>query len=171
MLGCLSYPPSSYQWVNQRADTNRDFISKSYFFLFFPLSPFHRLSLFFFPRSWSSQLLSLSFYSLPDLLYSRVGYSCVQREVCVIGKAGKGTFIERPPFLVLHRFTCYVRSWIPGSPSVPLSAPPHRTLVDFSSEVPLFERVGRVLRWPWRKPVAVAVSFMEKNCRFNIVSY
>lgn len=120
--------------------------------------------------SRSSQLFSLSLYSLPDLLCSRVGYSCVQREVCVIGKAGKGTFIERPPFLVLHRFTCYVRSWIPGSPSVPLSAPPHRTLVDFSSEVPLFERVGRVLRWPWRKPVAVAVLFVEKNCRFNIVT-
>lgn len=28
-------------------------------------------------------------------------------EVCVIGEAGKGTFIERPePFLGLHRFTC-----------------------------------------------------------------
>lgn len=57
-----------------------------------------------------------------------------------------------------------------SSPSVPLSAPPHRTLVDFSSELPLFERVGRVLRWPWRKPVAVAVLSVEKNCRFNIVT-
>lgn len=169
MLGRFS--PSSYKSVDQRADTNRGCISKSCLPLFFPLSPYHHQncpSLFSFPcPSVVAAALSLSLYSLPDLLYSRVGYSCVQREVCVIGK---GTFIERPPFLVLHRFTCYVRSWIPGSPSVPLSAPPHRTLVDFSSEVPLFERVGRVLRWPWRKPVAVAVSFAEKNCRFNIVT-
>jgi len=143
--------------------------------LLFPLLPsftVFRFSSFHVP--WS-QLLSLSFYSLPDLLYSRVGYSCVQRvqrEVCVIGRAGKGTFIERPPFLVLHRFTCYVRSWIPGSPSVPLSAPPHRTLVDFSSEVPLFERVGRVLRWPWRKPVAVAVSFRKEliSCHASMLN-
>lgn len=38
---------------------------------------------------------SLFLYSLPDLLYSRADYSCVHREVCVIGKAGKGTSIEK----------------------------------------------------------------------------
>lgn len=91
----------------------------------------------------------------------------MHREVCVIGKAGKETFTERPPF------QCYIVLRVASDGEyqirhlVSLSVPSHRTHVDFSSEVPLFERVGRVLRWSWRKSVAVAVSSIEKNCQFN----
>lgn len=147
--------------VDQRADTNRGCISKSCFFLFFPLpSPFAFLL--------STSLGRCSCFLYPFTRYPIcciVGYSCVQREVCVIGKAGKGTFIERPPFLVLHRFTCYVRSWIPGSPSVPLSAPLHRRLLFGSAFV----------RTSWSS-IAVAVAKASCGCHFvswkriNIVS-
>lgn len=119
------------------------------------------------------QLLSLySFTYYPIWCIATIDYSCVHREVCVIGKAGKGTSIEKGRCF----WSCIVlrvasdREYPTHTTGIPLSAPPHRTLVDFLSEVPLFERVGRVLRWSWRKPVVV-VSSTEKNCRFNIVTY
>jgi len=100
-------------------------------------SPFYE----YVPRSLQ---LSPSLYWFLDPLHSRADYSCAPRSVRY-WQSGERHF-QRPPFLGLHRFTCCVRSWIPDPPPVSLSAPPHRTLVDFSPEVPLFEWVGRVLR-------------------------
>lgn len=109
VLGRLN--PSSYQSVDQRADTNRGCISKSSLSLFFSLLPFHQQPPFAFLLSMS---LRRSCFLYPFTRYpiccTLASATVVCREVCVIGKAGKGTFIERPPFLVLHRFTCCVRS-------------------------------------------------------------
>lgn len=133
--------------------------------LHFP--PFHVHT----PQS-STVAFSLFLYLLSDPVYSYDRLQCTPRSVRY-WQSGESTSIEKDRCF----WSCIVLrvasdpEYPTHTTGIPLSAPPHRTLVDFLSEVPLFERVGRVLRWPWRKPVVLVVSSTEKNCRFNIVIY
>jgi len=123
------------------------------------------------PRSL--QPLSPCLYSLYDP-HARAGHTRGSSNVCIAKcvrywQSGerhfhrKAAVSEAVPFYVLRPIVNTPTRRRRGT-FICFSASYARTL----PQVPLFEWLGRVLRWPRREPLAAAASSVQKNRRFNI---